>query len=177
VSLTRSSQQSTADETGCPTHACGPIPECILEEKTTLYVPASDECCPTTTTTTTQGLCSTCQTGCATFWETVLVTTTPVVKRDISTSLASTSTSSSAPCTQTIFRHEPMIEGPTKTIYHHTVTEVVREDCGGCEYLDVRNIYGLGPVVIFTTTTFDPEPTTTTAYACSSRLTTKVRGI
>jgi hypothetical protein len=25
----------------------------------------------------------------------------------------------------------------------------------------------LGPVVIFTTTVFDPTPTTTTAYACS----------
>ena len=159
---------------GCPTLTrCGPVPECILEKQTTIYVPPADTCCPTTGTTTTQGPCQTCQTGCAIFWETVTVTTTipdaEAYKRDTPapTTAAASPSAELGPCTYTLERAEHFALGPVKVLHPSTVTETAYVDCNGCEYVDVRNIGGLGPVAIFTTTSFDPAPATTTAFKCA----------
>lgn len=146
----------------CPTSTCGPIPECIILETTTLLVPPSDPCCPTTPTITTPGPCATCQTGCAIDLTTVVVTTTAIAG-----SLEKKQVATATPCTTTFFEEVSLVHGPTKTDYPYTVTDTVLKDCGGCD-IDVKALGGPGPVVRFTTTVLAALPTTVTAYGCSS---------
>ncbi|KAH6684584.1 hypothetical protein B0J14DRAFT_646490 [Halenospora varia] len=76
------SYTSTAPFTGiihCPLIKCGPHPMCIIQQTTTLSVPAPDKKCPVTptVTVTAPGKCPGCQTGCATNLVTTTVTAAP----------------------------------------------------------------------------------------------------
>lgn len=164
---------------GCPTYSCPPAPDCVLLSTTTTYVPSKDPCCETTGTTIVEGPCSSCQTGCLTELVVATVTTT---EASVTTSPGAslTETILSAPklfkmepqslsgtgCTTTKFYEDEWATGPTKTAYAWTEAVTSYVDCGGCEFVEERNINGLGPVVFYTTTYNDPEPTTTTDYLC-----------
>lgn len=124
-------------------------------------VPPKDPCCPATPTIAVQGPCPTCQKGCYTN------TVTQYLTED-SASLAKKAVTS-ASCTKTIFRSEPMVLGPTKTVHPLTSTSTMYVPCGGCILL-TSNIGGLGPAVSFSATITNSTPATTTAVCTKSQI-------
>lgn len=73
----------------------------------------------------------------------------------------------SAPCTTTLFDLQPFEFGPTDTVYSGgVVTKTVDVDCGGCS-LELRGD-GIGPEVIFTTTTTVPGTRTIFTTVCAT---------
>ncbi|CZR63489.1 uncharacterized protein PAC_13386 [Phialocephala subalpina] len=149
--------------TGCPDlSTCGVRAECILASIQMVTLPPRDECCPTTPTVAVQGPCPTCQKGCFTNTVTHYVTGDAVL-------LAKRGGAASTPCTKTVFRSDPMVLGPTKTVHPLIVTSTVSVQCGGCQLL-TSNIGGLGPAVSFLATITNTAPATTTTWVCAIKV-------
>ncbi|KAG6042259.1 hypothetical protein E4U41_000003 [Claviceps citrina] len=72
-------------------------------------------------------------------------------------------------CTTTLWEVLPFVFGPTETVWTKTVTTTKSIDCGPCTAV-VTSIFhdGPGPVVHFTTTITETQPSLTTAFACKT---------
>ena len=80
----------------------------------------------------------------------------------------STAAAAAPNCTHTWKAMLPMHLGPVKTVYAKViVTSVTISGCAGCDVV-TRNMAGIGPVAIFTTTYTETVPTTSTSYVCGA---------
>jgi hypothetical protein len=83
---------------------------------------------------------------------------------------ASTVTSTQAICTTTVIEPVPIITGSTRTLYTATGTTTNYISCGTCK-LEVVDPLGIGPEIIFLTTTTLHEVQTVTRLSCETRAT------
>jgi len=143
--------------TGCGLHA-----DCFLITTTTISEPPVDRCCKTTPTSLVPGPCPTCQVGCGESIETVFTT----VPTPTAATLYKDSVETITPCTTTLFRVNDFTFGPTSTVYTSTVTETSGLQCQPWCEIVTKNIGGVGPVAIFTTTITATVPETTTTFTC-----------
>jgi len=178
------------------TRRCGIHADCIIDFTKTYYVPKHDPSCLETPTITTPGPSPSCTKGCQVRTvASVLVTTTAdpsenyLVKKASPTPLSfnpggplrpattflpggleiAAAPSVADPTCTTVFRHMGSMEhGPTKTVYANVVvTYSTLEGCAGCEVV-TRNMGGLGPVAIFSTTVTDVATSTSTSFVCAA---------
>jgi hypothetical protein len=83
---------------------------------------------------------------------------------------ASTATSTQAICTTTVIDPVPITTDSTRTLYTATSTTTNYIPCGTCK-LEVVDPLGIGPEVIFLTTTTLDKVQTVTRISCETRAT------
>jgi hypothetical protein len=81
---------------------------------------------------------------------------------------AATSSVADPTCT-TVFKHMGSMDlGPTSTVYANVITTYsTLEGCTGCEVV-TKNLGGVGPKAIFTTTVTEVATSTSTSFVCSA---------
>jgi hypothetical protein len=173
--LTEGPKAATANASVSGLH-CGIHNDCETVSTTTIYAPPHNSCCRNTPTIQVASPSPTYTKVCRINTITEIVTLDSpsqqyLIKKATPTEppfplVAATSSVEAAPICTTVFRHMAEMQfGPTKTIHPNVYIESVILGCIGCTVV-TKNIGGLGPVAIFTTTVTDEATSTSTSFVC-----------